>query len=189
MSNPMKIAFLLFDGITALDFIGFYDPVTRLKTMGFINDLEWDICALKEIITDDRGLSIKADKVLNHLYNYDCIFIPGGLGTRKLQHDKEFIEWVRTGSSAKYKISVCTGSLILGSAGFLNGISATTHTKCHKELAKYCPNVVNKRIVDQGSVITAAGVSSAIDLGLYIVEKLSSKEVKEKIALQMEYVI
>ncbi|MFD0131711.1 DJ-1/PfpI family protein, partial [Bacillus subtilis] len=81
---------------------------------------------------------------------------------------------------------VCTGSLLFGSAGFLNGKTATTHPNAFEDLMKYC-KVVDKRIVDEGSVITARGVSSSIDLGLYLYEKLAGYEAKEKIRIQMDY--
>ena len=93
----MKAAFIIFDRLTSLDLIGFYDPVTRLKSMNILPDLEWRICSNKQQITDDRGLVITADSVNEPLGGYNLIFVPGGFGTRELQHDHEFKE-VRTPS-------------------------------------------------------------------------------------------
>src|SRR5947207_12636550 len=123
----MKIAFIIFDKMTALDFIGIYDPVTRLKSMGFITDLHWDICANTEEIRDDRGLRFTPTKLGESLHNYDMIVVPGGFGTRELVDDMQFIEWLKTSEPCKLKVSVCTGSLLLGAAGFLRGKRATTH--------------------------------------------------------------
>jgi len=183
----MKIAFIMFDNFTFLDLIGFYDCVTRLKTMGFVKDMTWDMCALSETVSDDRGLSVNATKVNTKLEGYDMLFIPGGMGTRTLQHEQSFINWIKTAYDAPLKVSVCTGSLILGSAGFLKNKKATTHPNALEELKVYCSNVQNKRIVDEGSVITGGGVSTSIDLGLYICEYLSTAEIRNKIAVQMDY--
>ncbi|NQY93564.1 MAG: DJ-1/PfpI family protein [Campylobacteraceae bacterium] len=183
----MKIAFIMFDNFTFLDLIGFYDCVTRLKTMGFKEDLSWDMCAMSETLNDDRGLSINATKINTKLDAYDMLFIPGGMGTRTLQHDPSFINWIKTAQNTKLKVSVCTGSLILGAAGFLKDKKATTHTNALEELSQYCLSVEKERIVDEGSVITGAGVATSIDLGLYICERLSSTEVRNKIAKQMDY--
>ena len=183
----MKIAFVMFDNFTFLDLIGFYDCITRLKTMGFKQDLSWDMCALSETVSDDRGLSVNATKVNTKLDCYDLLFIPGGMGTRKLQHDNSFINWIKTGKEIQLKVSVCTGSLILGAAGFLKDKKATTHPNAFKELDPYCLNVEKERIVDEGSVITGGGVTTSIDLGLYLCERLSSSEIRSQIATQMDY--
>lgn len=173
--------------MTTLDFIGVYDPVTRLKSMGFINNLEWDICAYTETVADDKGLKILPTKLKEPLDNYDIVIIPGGFGTRELQYDKEFIDWIKTSEKVGLKASVCTGSIIFGAAGFLLEKRATTHPISFDELKPYCLKIENLRIIDEGNIITARGVTSAIDLGLYLVEKLAGTEVKEKIAKQMDY--
>src|SRR5690348_3523403 len=112
----MRAAFVVFDRLTFLDFIGFYDAVTRLKTMKIMEDFEWRICAPTNQVTDDRGLRVQADSVAEPLDPYDLLFLPGGFGTRALQHDANFIEWLQTASGAKLKVSVCTGALLLGAA-------------------------------------------------------------------------
>ncbi len=182
----MKIAFVIFNGLTALDFIGVYDAVTRLKTMHFIEDLYWDICAYTESVSDKTGVVLTPNKVRQSLSEYDMVVVPGGYGTRKLVNDVEFIEWLKTSASCKIKASVCTGSILFGAAGFLAGKRATTHPTAYAELAEYC-TVVDDRVVDEGDVITARGVSSSIDLGLYLCEKFAGNEVKERIRKQMDY--
>ncbi|MEW5861904.1 MAG: DJ-1/PfpI family protein [Cyanobacteriota bacterium] len=183
----MKVAFIIYTGMTALDFIGVYDPVTRLKTMDFISDLEWDICAHSQEVSDNAGLRFTPNKVGESLQLYDMIIVPGGIGTRKLVDDLELMTWLKTSAPCKFKVSVCTGSLLLGAAGFLGGKTATTHPNAFQDLQKYCKSVVDKRIVDEGAVITARGVTSSIDLGLYLCEKFAGYEIKEKIRKQMDY--
>lgn len=82
---------------------------------------------------------------------------------------------------------MCTGALLLGAAGFLRGKKATTHPAEYEALRPYCAEVVRQRIVDQDSVITAGGVTAAVDVGLHVVERLAGGDVREKIALQMDY--
>lgn len=183
----MKAAFVIFDRMTSLDFVGFYDPVTRLKSMKIMDDFEWDVCATAPGVVDDRGLRIEASRVGEPLDSYDMVFLPGGFGTRALQHDEAFIGWLKTAGSARLKVSVCTGALLLGAAGFLRGRRATTHPSAYKELAPYCGSVVYERVVDEGDVVTARGVTSAIDLGLHIVRKLAGAEARVRIAAQMDY--
>lgn len=183
----MKAAFIVFDRITSLDLIGFYDPVTRLKSMKIIEDFEWRICATARSVVDDRGLRIEADRVAEPLDSYDMVFLPGGFGTRTLQHDRAFVDWLKTATPVRLKVSVCTGALLLGAAGFLRGRRATTHPSAYKELEPYCGSVVRDRVVDEGDVVTAGGVSASIDAGLHIVQKLAGPEARARIAAQMDY--
>jgi cyclohexyl-isocyanide hydratase len=183
----MRIAFIIYDGMTALDFIGVYDPVTRLSTMGFLSDLRWDVCARSMTVEDGGGLGFIPSKVGESLHTYDMVILPGGSGSRRLIDDAVFIEWLKTAAPCRYKVSVCTGALLLGAAGFLTGRTATTHRTAFKDLRPFCASVVDRRIVDEGGVITARGVTSSIDLGLYLCEKLAGREVKERIRQQMDY--
>ena len=183
----MKAAFVIFDRMTSLDFIGFYDPVTRLKSMKIIEDFGWRICSTARNVVDDRGLRLEADTVGESLSSYDLLFVPGGFGTRLLQHERSFVDWLRTAQPVPLKISVCTGALLLGAAGFLQGRRATTHPSAYKELEPYCKAVVHDRVVDEGDVITGGGVSSSIDLGLHVVQRLAGPQARERIATQMDY--
>jgi transcriptional regulator GlxA family with amidase domain len=184
----MKTAFVIFDRMTALDLIGIYDPLTRLKSMNFVPEFHWQICAFTEEVSDDRGLRLVPDTVAEPLGGYDIVVVPGGFGTRALQHDKAFTEWLRSAAPVKLKTSVCTGALLLGSAGFLDGKRATTHPNAFDELKPYCKIVVvDQRIVDEGGVVTAQGVTSSIDLGLHLVERIAGREARARIAKQMDY--
>jgi cyclohexyl-isocyanide hydratase len=183
----MKAAFIVFDRMTYLDFIGFYDAVTRLKSMKIMEGFDWRILAPTSRVVDERGLRMEADAGMEPLASYDMLFVPGGMGTRPLQRDPVFIDWLRTASQTKLKVSVCTGALLLGAAGFLKGRRATTHPSAYPELEPYCATVVKERVVDEGDVVTARGVSSSIDAGLHIVEKLAGPDARARVAAQMDY--
>ncbi|QYR23350.1 DJ-1/PfpI family protein [Paenibacillus sp. sptzw28] len=184
----MKIAFVLFDGLTTLDFTGFFDPVTRLALYPAGKDLTWDICAKGEYVTDDRGVVIKVQKVDPDLSAYDMVFVPGGFATRALRNDRDFIAWLRTAEHTRYKVSVCTGALLLGAAGFLHHKTATTNAPAYELLAPYCKTIVtDHRIVEDGTTITAGGVSASLDLGLFVAELLSDTETARDIQKSMNY--
>ncbi len=183
----MKIAFILFTGMTLLDFNGVYDPIVRLKGMGYLPDLSWDICAYTDTVYDSYNLALLPHKVKNDLSEYDVIIVPGGMGTRTLRDNEDFMAWIQTAENVPLKVSVCTGSLLLGSAGFLKDVSATSNPAAYDLLAPYCKEVIEERIVDQGSVITAGAVASSLDLGLYLVEKWAGIEARKAIREKMSY--
>ena len=183
----MKIAFIVFKDITWLDMVGVYDPITRLKALNYLPALTWDFCSFTQEVTDSHGLSIGPLIVQPDLTTYNAIFIPGGKGTRVLLQNHEFINWIHTAEGVPQKISVCTGSLILGAAGFLKNIKATTHFDEYETLRPYCKEVSHERIVEDGDCITAGAVSSSLDLGLYLCEKWAGKEAATFIRKKMEY--
>ncbi|WP_169082123.1 DJ-1/PfpI family protein [Paenibacillus sp. PL91] len=183
----MRIAFILFDQMTTLDFAGFYEAVTWMGILNAKEKMSWDFCSNKEQITDDRGLTMKIDRVLPDLSDYDLLFIPGGFSTRQLRYDTEFMAWIHTAQNVEYKVSVCTGALILGAAGYLHERKATTNPSAYELLAPYCSEVVKARYVRDGNVFTGGGVSASIDLGLYVVETLTSSEIARKIQEKMDY--
>ena len=180
----MRIAFVIYDGMTALDFVGAYDPLVRLRTMDILPNLKWDVCAQIEMVKDGTDLSIGASKIGHSLADYDLLYVPGA---REPPLDSEFIEWIQTAASVDWKVSVCTGALIFGEAGYLEGKQATTHPVAFKELEQYCSVVEDQRIVTDGDVTTARGVTASIDLGLYLCEELAGQEAKEQIRTQMDY--
>jgi transcriptional regulator GlxA family with amidase domain len=183
----MKLAYIIFNGITWLDFIGIYDPLSRLKSMNYLSDLSWDICSYSETAKDNFGLEIKPTKIKNPLADYDAIIIPGGYGTRQLQPDTGFIDWIKTSDKVKYKISICTGSLILGAAGFLKNKTATTNFNNYEDLKLYCSKVSTDRIVEDSNTITAGAVSASIDLGLFLCNKWAGKDAAKEIRKRMDY--
>jgi transcriptional regulator GlxA family with amidase domain len=183
----MKIGFVVFNGVTFLDFIGFYDVIYRLNMFEETKGTTWDICALSEEVSDELGLTIKVDKVKPNLSEYDLLFVPGGMGTRKLRDDEAFISWLRQAENVPYKVSVCTGALLLGAAGFLQNKKATTHPNAYELLEPYCEEVIKTRIVKDGDLITAGGVSTSIDLALYVVKIFAGEAAVEIIKKQIDY--
>ena len=182
----MKLAYIIFDGITWLDLIGLYDPISRLKTH-YRPDISWDICAVSASVKDNHGLQMHPAKVNTSLAEYDVLIVPGGVGTRTLIHDREFIAWLQTGQPAAQKISICTGSLLLGAAGFLTGKKATTHFSEYETLKPFCREVSTDRIVEDHDVITAGAVSASLDLGLYLCEQWAGQEAATDIRRRMNY--
>ena len=139
-----------------------------------------------ETATAAGDLELVADAVDEPLTGYDLVFVPGGSATRDLRRDEAFVSWLRTAGDAELLASVCTGSLLLGAAGFLDGLSATTHPSAYDLLDEYA-EVRSERIVDEGRVVTARGVSSSLDLGLHLVERLADATTRAEIATQMDY--
>ncbi|MDK8189060.1 DJ-1/PfpI family protein [Paenibacillus sp. UMB7766-LJ446] len=183
----MKIAFVLFDGLTFLDFAGFYDVINRLNFFEQTKGTTWETCAMTDQVTDESGLTLKVDRVNPNLAEYDLVFVPGGMGTRKLRFDEAFVGWLRQAENVPLKVSVCTGSLLMGAAGFLTGKKATTHPNVYDLLQPYVAEVIQTRIVKDGNVITAGGVATSIDLGIYVVALLAGEEAAANVKLQIDY--
>jgi putative intracellular protease/amidase len=181
----MKIAYIIFDGITWLDLIGIYDALSRLKSGNYLDNFEWDVCSFNPSAMDVYGLEMNAGVVRESLSGYDAIVVPGGHGTRDLMKDRTFLDWIRTSEPVPYKISICTGSLLLGAAGFLQTKRATTNYNEYETLRPYCAEVVKERIVEDGNIITAGAVSASIDLGLYLCERWAGLKAREEIKIKM----
>jgi cyclohexyl-isocyanide hydratase len=182
----MQIAFVLYNGLTALDFIGIHDAVTRLKTMGFNEDICWETCALTERVTATGKVAFEPTAVGEELGRFDVVVVPGCVDVDSVAANDELISWIGTAEGADLLVSVCTGSILLAAAGLLKDIPATTHPTAYDTLSQYC-EVIDERIVDTGDIITARGVTSSIDLGLHLCERFADKDTRESIAAQMDY--
>ena len=183
-----KIAFVAFEGMTLLDLVGAYDPLARIAKMGF------DPTATCSIVTADAarpwsegGGSLVVHAVRPTLEAYDAVVVPGGPGARALVTNTRITEWIAAFPHNRLIASVCTGALVLGAAGRLRGKRATTHRSALGDLAAYGATAVAERVIDEGQLVTAAGVTSAIDLALHLVRRLEGDEVAAAIALQMEW--
>jgi transcriptional regulator GlxA family with amidase domain len=183
-----RIAFLVFPRLTLMDFVGGYDALRRVSRMGIDRAVVHRLIGTEAPLTDDSGFVIRPDGVYEDLEPYDLLYVPGGHGVRELLEDERAIAYLRSWGATKPIASVCTGSLLLGAAGHLTRVRATTHHTALEELAPYCREVVRERIVDEGRVVTAAGVTSSLDLGVHLVRKFWGEEAAAKIAAQMEYV-
>lgn len=185
MSDATSIAFVAYDEMTALDMVGVFDAVTRLGTMG-ITPVQWDVVARTPRATATGDLRFEPTAVGTPPGEYDVVVVPGGTGTRDLADDAAMVDWIRTAEDCDVVTSVCTGSLLLGAAGLLDGRTATTHPSAYDLLEEYC-TVVEERVVRDGNRVTARGVSSAIDLGLELVEMLADADARERIRTRMDY--
>jgi putative intracellular protease/amidase len=180
----MKIAIPIFDQITALDAIGPYEVLSRLPGA----ELKFLSFEPGPVRTDNRMLALHADGVFEDMPDPDILVVPGGFGTRKLMQDERLLAWVRTAhETTQWTTSVCTGSLVLGAAGLLDGLEATTHWAAMDTLASTGAKPTSKRVVRQGKIVTAAGVSSGIDMALYLAGQIAGDTVAQAIQLGIEY--
>jgi putative intracellular protease/amidase len=180
----MNIAIPLFDGITALDAIGPYEVLSRLPgaRVRFIG------LTPGPYRTDNRQLTLVADEPLSAIPHPEIIMVPGGFGTRALMTPNPLLDWIRTAhETSQWTTSVCTGSLLLGAARILRGLEATTHWMALDQLRELGARPTLRRVVEQGKVITAAGVSSGIDMALTLAARIAGDEVAQAIQLGIEY--
>jgi len=182
----MQIVIPLFPQFTALNGIGPYEVLQRIP--GF--DVTFIGHERGEIRSENGFLGITADKTFDEVPQPDVIVFPGGIGTRALMHDERALDWVRTAHrSTIYTTSVCTGSLILAAAGLLDGLTATTHWSVLDMLAEHGAKPTGQRVVEHldQRIITAAGVSSGIDMALRLVELLVDDTAAKACQLMIEY--
>jgi putative intracellular protease/amidase len=180
----MDIAIPLFDRFTALDAIGPYEVLSRLPghRVTFVAEQPGPIA------TDNRMLRLVAEKSLGELTHPEIVVVPGGIGTRAMMRDDALIDWVRTAhETSQWTCSVCTGSLVLGAAGILDGLEATTHWAAMDTLASTGAKPTSRRVVEQGKVITGAGVSAGIDMALTLAARVAGDAVAQAIQLGIEY--
>jgi transcriptional regulator GlxA family with amidase domain len=181
-----SIAIPLFPQFTALDGIGPYEVLQRIPdyTVTFIGHE-------RGVVRSDNGfLGIAVDATFEELARPDVIVFPGGIGTRPLLGDERVLDWLRTAhETTTFTTSVCTGSLVLAAAGLLDGLRATTHWGARDVLTKYGVAVSEARVVEHldRRIITAAGVSSGIDMALRLVELLVDRTAAEAMQLMIEY--
>jgi transcriptional regulator GlxA family with amidase domain len=179
----IQIAIPLFDRLTALDAIGPYEVLSRLP------DAEVVFVAAQPgpKRTDTDALALTAERSLSDVSQPDIVVVPGGRGTRDQPHD-ELVAWIqRAHQSTRWTTSVCTGALLLGTAGILEGLRATTHWLHLDRLREFGAEPTLERVVEQGKVITAAGVSSGIDMGLRLAQLIAGDAVAQAVQLSIEY--
>jgi putative intracellular protease/amidase len=180
----MDIAILLFDKLTALDAIGPYEVLQRLPGA----QVRFVAAARGPVRTEQGMLGLVADFALDEVTTADILLVPGGIGTRPLVDDEPTLEWIRAvDAGSDWTTSVCTGSLLLGAAGLLQGKEATTHWRALDLLSQFGATPVSRRVVEQGKIITAAGVSSGIDMALTLAARIAGDEVAQAIQLGIEY--
>jgi putative intracellular protease/amidase len=180
----MRIAIPLFNRFTALDAIGPYEVLSRLPGAS----VHFVAAEPGEKRTDTGALGMSADLSLADLPDPEVLVFPGGIGTRSLLKDEEMLDWVRgVHERTQWTTSVCTGALVLAAAGVLDGLEATTHWLQYALLESLGARPAARRVVRQGKVITAAGVSAGIDMALVLAAEIAGDDVAMAIQLEIEY--
>jgi len=182
----MQIAAVLFPRVTALDIIGPYEVLQRLPgaTVTFVGH------RTGEVRTENGFLGLTVDATFDEVTAPDVVVIPGGIGTRALLDDQPLLDWVRhVHRTTRYTTSVCTGSLVLGAAGLLRGLTATTYWSVLPFLERFGAVPTTQRVVEHldRRIITAAGVSSGIDMALRLSELLFDETAARAMQLGIEY--
>ena len=180
----MQVAALVFDAITPLDIVGPIEVLARLPGAEIV------------IVGKGRGpvrdprthWTLTAEASLAEVTKPDVLVVPGGAGVRPLCTDEVVLEWLRRVHGATtWTTSVCTGSLLLGAAGLLRGLTATTHWASRDLLEQYGARYVEERVVEQGKIVTSAGVSSGIDMALTLAARIAGDDTAKGIQLGIEY--
>jgi transcriptional regulator GlxA family with amidase domain len=180
----MKIACLIFDKFTALDIIGPYEVLSRLPG----TELVFVAKEAGPKRSDMGVLGVIADQSLDELPDPDVLIVGGGEGNRTMLDDPETLEWLRTADQGTtWTTSVCTGALVLGAAGLLDGKRATTHWAYMDRLRQFGAEPVAERYVFDGKLATAAGVSAGVDMALHLVGRIAGDDVAKAIQLGIEY--
>ncbi|WP_171113815.1 MULTISPECIES: DJ-1/PfpI family protein [Streptomyces] len=180
----MQIAIVLYDGFTALDAVGPYE------TLGRLPDAETVFVAERTgpVRNDTGNLALTADRTLTDMPSPDIVVVPGGPGQESQMVNDTLLDWLRTADAGTtWTTSVCTGSLILAAAGLLRGRRATSHWLTLDELKPFGVEPTGERVVFDGKYVTAAGVSSGIDMGLTLLGRIAGDEQAQAVQLMTEY--
>ncbi|TDC44108.1 DJ-1/PfpI family protein [Micromonospora sp. KC213] len=186
-SRGPRVAILLYDGITALDAVGPYEVLSRVPGASVVTVAK----RVGPVRTDTGVLGLVADRALRQVRHADVLLVPGAgnRGVIAAMEDAETVDWVRRlHERSTWTVSVCTGALILGAAGLLRGLPATTYWASRSYMestfgAVYTPG----RFVESGKIITAAGVSAGIDMALHLAAKLVDERTAQALQLAVEY--
>jgi transcriptional regulator GlxA family with amidase domain len=196
-----NLAIFIFDDVEVLDFAGPFEVfgVCGLRSGNAIPFNVYTV-AEKDVVTARNGLKIIPHCVFDNCPQPDIVLLPGGggthpdgrpFGTRVELNNPVLMQWIKsTNETAELMLSVCTGSLLLGKAGLLEGLSATTHWKAVEAMRAAAPNtklLPEERWVDNGRIILSAGVSAGIDMSLYVISKLLGKDVADETAQYIQY--
>ena len=181
----MIIAIGLYQGFTTLDAIGPYEVLTYLP------DAEMVICAERTGTVDDHNnlVHLRVDATFAEVPRPDVLLVPGGpIAGQYAANGHPIVDWIRQAHPhTLWTTSVCTGALLLGAAGLLDGVPATTHWSAYDDLASYGARPTEQRVVTCGKIVTGAGVSAGIDLALTLAAKIAGPEVAQTIQLAIEY--
>jgi len=186
VTERLQIAIPLFPRFTALDAVGPYEVLQRIPTF----DVTFVGHVRGEVRSENAMLGLSVDATFDEVPEPDVIVFPGGVGTRALETDDRVLGWLcRAHTGTRFTTSVCTGSIVLGAAGLLRGLPATTHWSCYRELAAHGAEPTPERVVEHldRRIITSAGVSSGIDMALRLTELLVGRTAAQAAQLMIEY--
>ena len=180
----MQVAILIFEGLTVLDAIGPYEVLRSVPG--------WEVRFVGlhqgSVRSDSGSLGLIADHSIGDVSSADIVLVPGGEGNRPLLDDERLLGWLREiDRGTRWTTSVCTGSLVLGAAGLLEGKRATSHWLFQERLREYGAQPSSDRVVEDGKLVTAAGVSSGIDMALHLVNRALGPQAAQAIQLAIEY--
>jgi transcriptional regulator GlxA family with amidase domain len=180
----MQVAVLIYDGVTALDAVG---PSEVFRSVP-----RWDVRFVApeagEVRTESGELGLIADEAIEAVARPDVVVVPGGRGNRRLLGDEQVLSWLRAvHERSRWTTSVCTGSLMLAAAGLLAGRRATCHWLYLDQLRELGADAVGGRFVEDGRLLTAAGVSAGIDMALHLVGREAGAEAAQRVQLGLEY--
>jgi transcriptional regulator GlxA family with amidase domain len=192
LARERNVVILIFDDVEVLDFAGPFEVFNVTAELNDPSPFNVVTVAEKEYPIEARGkLSINPHYSFDDCIPPDILIIPGGWGTRALMEKPTVLDWVKEqAGKVELLCSVCTGALVLGKAGLLDGKHATTHHTAFSLLRKTAPKSLvqeDKRYVDSGKIITSGGISAGIDMSLYVVQKLLGDEALAKTLKEMEY--
>lgn len=190
--KPRNTAIILFNDVEVLDFAGPFEVFNTANTEYGSNIFNvYTIAEKKETISARKGLKVIPDYSFDDCPAPDILIIPGGNGRKIEMNNRVLLEWIKEKfTSLEFLLSVCTGAFIVGKTGLLDGMEATTHHYSYDEFERTFPHIKlmkNTKYVDNGKIITSAGVSSGINMSLYVVGKLFSEELKQKTADHIEF--
>ncbi|MEO2019019.1 MAG: GNAT family N-acetyltransferase [Fuerstiella sp.] len=191
LSTVGNVAILLFDDVEVLDFCGPFEVFSVAGNLSDPPSLNVFTVAENSSIRARNGLTVIPDYALANCPTVDVLLVPGGIGSRREMNNKPLVDWIRTtAKTAQLVLSVCTGALLLGKAGLLDGLSATTHHGAFDVLRETVPTATvheQRRFVDNGRVITSAGIAAGIDMSLHVVARRLGVDVATATTRYMEY--
>jgi transcriptional regulator GlxA family with amidase domain len=197
-AQPRNVGILIFPDVEILDFCGpfevFASATLPAQTEGGAETRLFKVFTVAErpeIITCRGGLLVQPNHTLEDHPPLDLVVVPGGYGTEREQENPVVLDWIaRQRGTGALTTSVCTGAFLLGAAGLLHGLRATTHWSTIEGLRTHLPTtdvLADARVVDEGEIITSAGVSAGIDMALHVVRRLHGDEAARRTARDMEY--
>ena len=192
----MNVGILLFDDVEVLDFCGPFEAFSVAAKIGAEagGDPPFTVFTLAEragLVRAVGGLKVQPDYTIDDHPPIHLLLVPGGWGTRREVDNSRLIDWIRTqDAQTDLTTSVCTGAFLLGRAGLLEGHRVTTHWASIERLRNSLPNVTvlaDARFVDEGRIVTSAGISAGIDMALHLVARLGGDDLARQTARRMEY--